>query len=637
MKKVIMMCLLLGVILSVMPTYAQEAPSYTPADCDFESAFALDLLQNIECGVLTVPEEYETPNANTIALDVLIIHSTSDTPAPDPLFILQGGPGGSTINDYSQVFALGYGDEVLATRDVVLFDQRGTLNTSPNLMCQEVIDASLDVLDEAVTMDDLDALNRSTTTACYNRLIANGINLSAYDSVENAADVSALATALGYETYNLYGVSYGTLLAQHVLRDHPDGLRSVILDAVLPINVNYIEQTPFNVQDSLNLLFTSCATDATCNAAFPELETVFYQLLADLNTTPLTFTITDPMTGSQIEAVLTGDMFVNFITQMLYSSQVLPRLPQLIYDTRAGNTDFLSIIVPQVVLNSLRTISQGMYNSVICAEYTDFTIDKSAYEGVVDPRLLPILNVEVVGESCDIWQVEPLADGLTDAVASDIPVLLLSGEFDPVTPAKWAQAVATSLSNGHAYQFSGESHGIFLIGDSCPNQMVMTFLDNPSQAPDDACIQTMTGIDFVTGDEVVALVPFENADLGVQGVIPDGWNELIPGAYIRPGVGDAAVIIQVFPAGLSGEMVVGMLAGQLGAAGTPEISGTYATANLTWDLYTLEAQGLAIDAAIATANGNNYILLMQAPPNERDIFVEIIFLPMLDALQPLGE
>ena len=163
-------------------------------------------------------------------------------------------------------------------RDVILLEQRGTYYSEPSLVCTELIDALIGTLDQNLTIDETIALDLDATTACHNRLLAEGVNLSAYDSLENAADVAALPGALGYEQYDFYGVSYGSLLAQHLIRNHPEGLRSVIMDAILPTSVNFIPNSGQSFQRSFDLVFASCAADAACNAAYPNLNTPFFMI-----------------------------------------------------------------------------------------------------------------------------------------------------------------------------------------------------------------------------------------------------------------------------------------------------------------------------------------------------------------------
>jgi hypothetical protein len=85
-------------------------------------------------------------------------------------------------------------------------------------------------------------------------------------------------------------------------------------------------------------------------------------------------------------------------------------------------------------------------------------------------------------------------------VDSDIPTLVMSGEFDPVTPPSFGEAVAKHLNHAYAYSFPGVGHGTIDGGD-CPVSMMLVFLENPTQAPDDNCITEM-GIKFARNFEL---------------------------------------------------------------------------------------------------------------------------------------
>jgi pimeloyl-ACP methyl ester carboxylesterase len=151
----------------------------------------------------------------------MILHSPNAEHSPDPLVMAQGGPGGSTIDFFGAVMTGGLGTQFLAQRDIILIEQRGTFYAKPNLVCDEFLTSNLAVLDQTLSVPETDNLNLAAAGACYDRLTAEGINLSAFNSVENAADVPMVISALGYSEYNYYGVSYGTMLAQHLMTPTP--------------------------------------------------------------------------------------------------------------------------------------------------------------------------------------------------------------------------------------------------------------------------------------------------------------------------------------------------------------------------------------------------------------------------------
>lgn len=190
----------------------------------------LDLGSDFDCGYLTVPQNREEPDGPTVRLAVARIGATAATPAPDPIVYLTGGPGGSALLSAVQRVENGWNSD----REVIFFDQRGTWKSDPLLACPEV-DAfmaewvGLDTTDPATAKRSGEAVR-----ACRDRITAEGWDPADFNTTQNAADLADLRTALGIDEWNLYGVSYGTDLALQTLRDHPEGIRSVVLDSVVP-------------------------------------------------------------------------------------------------------------------------------------------------------------------------------------------------------------------------------------------------------------------------------------------------------------------------------------------------------------------------------------------------------------------
>ncbi|MBE0697670.1 MAG: alpha/beta fold hydrolase, partial [Anaerolineaceae bacterium] len=346
----------------------QSASRFTPSTCMFSLPMGWQEGVQVDCGYLTVPEQYENPDGPTIRLAVAILRSQDPNKQPDPLVMLQGGPGGSTIDTYTQI--LPTQKRLPGNRDVVLFDQRGTLYSQPALTCSEFMDLTIQTLDEDLTIEESNRLSLEALEKCHTRLTGEGVNLSAYDSVENAADVESLRQALGYEKINLYGVSYGTLLALHVMREHPQGLRSVIIDSVVPTQTNFVLGAPKSENRSFEALFAACKNDADCDANYPNLREVFYKLADDLNAKPAEIKLTDMDTGTTYDAIADGDTLISTVFQLMYNTDLIPLLPRVIYDARAGNWGFIERILSVVVFD--RTMSYGMYYSVLCAEDADF-------------------------------------------------------------------------------------------------------------------------------------------------------------------------------------------------------------------------------------------------------------------------
>lgn len=231
--------LALGLIAIASPIasgLAQQAtPQFTLTDCP--DIFA-DLPLMLECGLVNVPLTHDDPAQGMIELAVFRARATGDAPAPDPLVLLQGGPGGSV--DALVLASAASLTDIMAERDLVFIEQRGNRYSRPALTCPSYSDRAVAALAETTDIDVLDQIRREAVSACLDEFAAAGIDLTAFDSYENARDIpTVVLDALGYDSYNLYGVSYGSLLAQHVMEVAPRGLRSVILDAVVPRDVDF--------------------------------------------------------------------------------------------------------------------------------------------------------------------------------------------------------------------------------------------------------------------------------------------------------------------------------------------------------------------------------------------------------------
>jgi pimeloyl-ACP methyl ester carboxylesterase len=492
--------MLLFQVIHVQAAPVQQMDAFQKAPCMFELPVGAVEGTDVTCGYLTVPAEHNKPDGPTLQLAVAIIHSQDPNPKPDPLFLAQGGPGGSTIKTYTG--PLLSNSSLRADRDIVLFDQRGTLYSKPPLYCEEIDQLTRDTLEKVLTREERERLNLLTLAACRERLAMEGANLSAFDSLENAADIEALRLALGYDEINLYGVSYGTLLALHYMQSFSNSLRSVILDGVVPPQTNFILSSAQTMDQSFTRLFEACRQSEPCNQQYPDLEQVFFDLVDRLNQTPARVEMTDPETGTVYsEAAIDGDTFLWGIFQFLYIADLIPALPRMIYDARQGNFDVFARIFSILVFD--RSISYGMYYSVVCAEDANFSPADHDLAGL-RPTIAEMerRTPQALLDVCQRWNVEPLGPQVDQPVRSDVPTLILSGGFDPITPPEYAATVASTLSNSFSYVFPNGGHGQMLDG-GCADRMILGFLADPTQTPDSSCIPADTVPDFLTSEIVI--------------------------------------------------------------------------------------------------------------------------------------
>ncbi|MFV9507147.1 MAG: alpha/beta fold hydrolase [Oscillochloridaceae bacterium umkhey_bin13] len=473
--------------LSTLDYEASLAEGDCPAELD---EFELDGF-GVVCAYLSVPEDRNDPEAATIELAVAIIPSRSANPRPDPIIYLEGGPGGSAMLSIADWIDSELRDEY----ELILFDQRGTGLSLPSLNCIEMElaeddDASLEAAEE-----------------CRDRLLDEGVNLSAYSSAANAADVADLIEQLGYEQVNLFGISYGTRLAMTVMRNHPERIRSVILDSPYPPNVYASREQALHAGRAIQAMLRGCAADPECDDAFPDLEARFYDLVDRLNEEPVLVEVEDVETGETDQREVTGDDLVSQLSDWLYVTDLISYMPLMIHQLEAENdTDALRFLFEgggggedfrrqgeddQGDISD----SEAMFYALECREESAFsTMDEARElaEAELPPQLSePLLaSVESFFAMCDIWQVDSADPSERAQVRSDLPTLVLAGEYDPVTPPVWGEIAAEGLSRSFFYVLPAGGHAV-VDASTCMLEVTKAFLNQPTRDPNTGCVDDL--------------------------------------------------------------------------------------------------------------------------------------------------
>lgn len=614
---------------------AETTAGFAEADCEFDVPSG----REVTCGWLTVPEDRTDPTSDkTIRLHVAIFASDSRSPAPDPILYLEGGPGGDALETIPLIFEMRFAP-YLANHTLIMFDQRGTGYSQPSLACPEYTQLSFELLEQDISSEEAGEQVIDTLLACRDRLAAADVNLAAYNSMASAADLNDLRQALGYDEWNIWGVSYGTRLAQTAVRDHPQGIRSIILDSAYPLEANLLTDTPANVARAFDVFFAGCAADPACAAAYPELETIFFDTVAQLNDTKIIVPVTHLFSGQTYNAYFSGDDLLGILFQSLYSTEIIAELPKLIYDVNQGDTNLLRTLLSSFLINA-DFISAGMQYSVQCNEENLFaTAAEVTAAAAAQPELEAIFRHSPnIGANaitiCEAWgagMANPLEN---EPVISDIPTLVLAGEYDPITPPEWGQIVSQNLENAYYYEFPGYGHGVTLSG-ACGVAVMQSFLADPQSEPDASCLAELAGPAFTVpgAAPAIVLVPFENELFGITGLVPEGWQEAAPGVYARgSGILDQTLIIQQAVPDVGAEQLLALLAAQLGAETTPESIGTYEASNRTWTLYTVEVQGFPGNIAIAAEGGTTFLILLVSTADEEELLYNELFIPAMEAL-----
>ncbi|PDV98437.1 alpha/beta fold hydrolase [Candidatus Chloroploca asiatica] len=440
----------------------------------------------VSCGYLIAPEERSDPEGAEVALALALIPSRSATPRPDPIIYLDGGPGGSALFGIADWIDSPLRDEY----EIILFDQRGTGLSWPSLNCIEMEEAE----DDEATF--------AAAEACRDRLADEDVNLNAYHSMANAADVADLIAQLGYDEVNLLGISYGTRLAMTVLRDNFAGVRSVILDSPYPPNVNAYNEQALNAGLAIQATLRGCASDPECADAFPDLEERFYSLVDLLDEEPILFEVEDE-DGELLEVEVSGADLVSHISDWLYITDLISYIPLMIDELDRSETAVLSFLYEESGTGFGRqgaaegdlSDSEAMFYAVECREEAPFSTMNQARAQAADmpPQLGEALlgSVENFFELCPIWDVASATVRERAPVASAVPTLILAGEYDPVTPPRWGLLAAEGLSNSYFYVLPGGGHAVIDASD-CMMSISKAFLDTPTREPDASCLDDLT-------------------------------------------------------------------------------------------------------------------------------------------------
>jgi pimeloyl-ACP methyl ester carboxylesterase len=467
-------------ITPTAPASLVYQPGFEPSPCEFPVPGGY----SPECGFLVVPENRSRADSPMIRLHVAIFRNRSGVPVADPVVHLAGGPGSSSLHVANYMFGRGL-DAILDQRDFILFDQRGTGYSQPRLDCPERFAVTGTLLERGLISPGSDQIIREAFHLCHDRLIGQGIDLSAYNSAASADDLNDLRLALCYDKHNLYAVSYGTRLALTLMRDHPESARSAVLDSVYPLQVNLYTALAPNADRAFNVFFSRCAADPSCNGRYPDLRTYFFQLVDLLNANPIGVSMS--ASGREQTVRVDGGLLIDVLFVGLYNPAVTASMPQLIYDIPQGKYDILR---ERLALYFDAASALGMQVSVQCAEEVPFNAPEEAYAAAqgVPPQIAAFYpaSVQPLFAACKAWSMAPLDPRENLPVSSDIPSLILAGDHDPITPPEWGRIVAQNMSQAYFHEFAGHGHWV-TRSSACALSMALEFWSNPTQNVIDTC------------------------------------------------------------------------------------------------------------------------------------------------------
>ena len=431
---------------------------FVPADCEVPPPPGQDP-DRVRCGFLIVPEHRPPRDGRTLQIATMVVPATGTDRQPDPIVFIDGGPGYRTLDNSVPFHDAARLAPLIGRRDVVYFDPRGVGRSRPNTDCPEIDEARLASFgrSQPATADAADEM--AASHLCRDRLVAMGVDLEAFSSANIVRDVDALVAALGYEHYNLLGTSYGARIALTAAREVPERVRSIAVDIPVPVDQHIVAEGARNGEEALDRVLAMCAANPSCNAAYPDLGQTIFDVAQQLETAPLMLSFVDPA-GVTRPFVLTSDRFLLVTLAFVGASEFTYALPAFVTEVAAGGGAITNLSVQGY--SGTSPISWGMRNSIWCYEHVAFLtpeVISDANSGVSDrlARLFLESTVQFAIEACPIWRIGPSPAFEHEPIVSDLPTLILTGEFDPahsaaVRPADRQHAVARPVRRAAQHQ-----------------------------------------------------------------------------------------------------------------------------------------------------------------------------------------
>ena len=453
-------------------------PTFTFVKCPQD--VQIQLLVRHSCAYLMVPQDRSQPHGRTLKLFVVKIPPPDERPRPDSVLILGGEIG--AFPDYGKLQA----EAARFHRVVYVFDQRGTGHSRPELTCPEVNRVSTEGLVAPSGDPSLRQRFLAAVSECRSRLLTSGIDPSNFHLAAMAADVDDLRRALDVASWNLAAYGSWSRLAFEVIREYPDHVRGAYLDSPQLPQLDEPTEAALGTRIVLNELFATCWADQRCRAAYPHLRQRWRDAVARLQADPIE-------AHTRYGRVLVdGGSFVRAIQAMLGEDDAeLPRFPALITEANRGRVD-IEVSTTLATHGSLCTgyrygcfphFSTGVYLSVLCRDEAPF-VDASALRRAARglPGLTEGLGTSPYLAACSVWRVPPAAPRLHAPVNATVPVLMISGQFDPFSPPRLTTELGRSLVNSFAIEVPGLNHNPFQY-TGCQVRIRDTWLERPSSPP----------------------------------------------------------------------------------------------------------------------------------------------------------
>ncbi|MCL1078499.1 alpha/beta hydrolase [Parashewanella spongiae] len=457
-----------------------------------EHCYLKGVSDRLICGSIKVAENPNKPDGKQIDIHYAVIPAIKPSYPQEAMLAIAGGPGQSALDN-----AAGFDrmlSQVREQRDILLIDQRGTGRS--NILSCEVGDIN------ALTYNDDDLDTPAETKKC---LQASDNDVTQYGSEIALTDFEAVRQHLGYQKLHIYGVSYGTRMAQLYMRHYPQSIATVSLDGVVPM-----QQSVFAISNAIEratqLMIKDCKQSATCNEQFPNLQQALNDVDAQLAVAPYKGMVSDPYTSEKTELVFTRSKFQTSIRLALYSTSTRALLPHAIYQASQGDMQAM-LGLYSLSIGSL-DLAMGMHASVVCGEDLPRITDKIRTQ--MQATYTGKTMLKGIEETCEIWKMPTVEHSFSEPISSDIPTLLLSGELDPATPPAWGDLATAKLANSLHLVAPYATHNV--AAQSCANQLIADLVTSGTVKDiDGSCLDKDVSRSFYLNASSVEVLPSESA------------------------------------------------------------------------------------------------------------------------------
>jgi pimeloyl-ACP methyl ester carboxylesterase len=459
-------------------------PAFDETTCDLPGV-APELRPRLRCGTVSVPRNYDRPDAGRFKLAVVVIKSEQQPAWPEPVVYISGGPGQPlTVYAAHQARA-----PYAPRRDLILVDQRGTGKSEPSL-CPDLASKLLEtaLAFAASATEEAFATRQATYLACRNQAIGRGLDLRDFGTRVTAEDLEWVRKALQIERWNVYGESYGTTVAMTLVALHPDTVRTAVLDSIYPPDPVPLWSTIVN--DARDAFFASCARDNVCSTSYPNLAETYWATLARLDQKPLLVAVPPQMRQPDDRVMLTASLFEAVVANLLYYPTAYPNLPRVIQSVHEGEPQSLGQVLGPVLaaqLAAAATQNRATHAAVECRDRPHYRQELPAGAHGLDRRQL----YGVCARWSDVGP-SPLVP-----VGTRVPILVLAGQFDPVARPALSRHVADLIGSSTRFvEFPLVGHNVRQFSP-CGAKITADFIDHPAQELDTSCTDRTAPIRFL--------------------------------------------------------------------------------------------------------------------------------------------